>query len=67
MPDINSPAPPGSESERELSTQEDEIEGGRSTTDTEVSEDELERKAIRGYGLDTGEGAARWAPSNENE
>ncbi|MGA9520821.1 MAG: hypothetical protein WBV82_05110 [Myxococcaceae bacterium] len=67
MPDINKPNPPEAESERELSVQGGEIEEGRTTSDTEISEDEFERKAIGGYGGDTGEFALRWAPSKENE
>jgi hypothetical protein len=60
MPDVNIPgAPPEAEPERETP----ESEEARSARETEFDEDELKRKAVGGYGGDTGEATARWAPS----
>jgi hypothetical protein len=49
------------ESGRDPTARRGEIEEGGSLSDAEVGEDEIEKKAVGGYGADTGE-AARQAP-----
>ena len=67
MPDIEDRNPSESESEnepREANVRRSESE---SQSESDQSEDELQRKAIGGYGGDTGEAAARWAPSKSRD